>query len=108
MPKKETLEKDENLKRIEHTQLRKEYLVMQMRPFLADLEVVRGIEVIFHHVNEAIVVLYGASGVLDEKSSCVSQTPAYFGAERKDVGGEVAGGEGQVGREINHRKLHCY
>lgn len=78
---------------------------MQLRPLLAALELLRALEVLLHHIDEAIVVLDGASGILDEKSSGLRQTPTDFRAKRNEVGSEVAGG-GQVGGEIYDGQLH--
>jgi len=57
-------------------------------------------EVVFHHINEAIVVLNGAARVLHEQRAGLPERAADLGTE---VWVPVAG---ETGREIYDREIH--
>lgn len=74
---------------------------MQLGPLLESLELRRSIEVPLHHIEEAIVVLGRTSGVLDQQSTCFSQTPAHLAAQLLHFALRS-----QVQAQIYHRQLH--
>lgn len=76
---------------------------MQMRPLLEKLELERRLEILLHHVKEAIVVLRRAARVLDEQSPGLPQRSADLAA---DLGDSLAVRRRQVLGDIDHRKIH--
>jgi hypothetical protein len=56
-------------------------LIMQLRSFLKDFELMWSGKVLLHHINEAIVVFDGTSGIFDKECSCFAKVTANIGAE---------------------------
>ncbi|KAF1897132.1 hypothetical protein Lal_00034834 [Lupinus albus] len=78
-----------------------------MWSLLENLELMRARKVIFHHVDEAIVVFDGASWILHQKCSGFSEAAAEIAAEGGEFGTEFVvrftAGNGEIRRQIYHR-----
>lgn len=89
---------------------------MEVGTLLEALEVRRGVEVLLHHVEEAVVVEGGAPGVLHHQSPRVPQDPAHLPAQTHQRRAQLrrhlvrVGAQGwgdlEVRRQIDHRHFH--
>ena len=65
---------------------------MQIGALLQALELGWGVEVLLHHIDEAIVVLHSTSGILDEQCSSFLEEATDLSAHlSKSFGAELVG-----------------